>query len=98
MTLNLEEVEHIATLARLSLTPVEKELFRLQLSSILDHVARLQDLDTRQIPPTFSVSSLTSVWREDEPTPGLATQELLSRAPQTEAGQFRIPPVFDEAE
>jgi aspartyl-tRNA(Asn)/glutamyl-tRNA(Gln) amidotransferase subunit C len=98
MTLSYEEVEHIATLARLSLSPEEKELFRLQLSSILEHVASLQALDTRDIPPTFSVSPLSSVLREDEPTPGLKTEELLSRAPQTEAGQFRIPSVFDEAE
>jgi aspartyl-tRNA(Asn)/glutamyl-tRNA(Gln) amidotransferase subunit C len=98
MTLSIEEVEHIATLARLSLSPAEKELFRAQLSSILDHVARLQNLDTREIPPTFSVSSLSSILRQDEPVPGLATQDLLSRAPQTEAGQFRIPPVFDTAE
>jgi aspartyl-tRNA(Asn)/glutamyl-tRNA(Gln) amidotransferase subunit C len=98
MTLSIEEVEHIARLARLSLSPAEKELFRAQLSSILEHVARLQALDTREIPPTFSVSSLSSVLRADEPVPGLAAQELLSRAPQTEAGQFRIPAVFDEAD
>jgi len=95
MTLSYQEVEHIATLARLNLGPAEKELFRLQLSSILEHVARLQALDTREIPPTFSVSSLSSVLRSDEPAPGLAAQDLMGNAPQTEAGQFRIPPVFD---
>ena len=97
MTLSIEEVEHIATLARLSLSPAEKELFRLQLSSILEHVASLQALDTREIPPTFSISPLNSVLRNDEPTPGLATRDLLSNAPQTEDGQFRVPAVFDEA-
>jgi aspartyl-tRNA(Asn)/glutamyl-tRNA(Gln) amidotransferase subunit C len=47
MTLNPEEVEHIARLARLNLSETEKELYRYQLSSILEHVSRLQVLDTR---------------------------------------------------
>ena len=67
MTLSPEEVEHIARLARLSLSEAEKELYRSQLSSILDHVARLQNLDTQNIPPTFSVLPLESVARTDEP-------------------------------
>jgi len=95
MTLSLEEVEHIARLARLSLSEMEKELYRSQLSSILDHVARLQTLDTRDIPPTFSVLPLQSVTRADDPAPGLQRQDLLSNAPQVEDGQFRIPPVFE---
>ena len=95
MTLSKKEVEHIATLARLNLSEAEKELYRAQLSSILDHVARLQDLDTRDIPPTFSVLPLHSVLRSDEPAPGLETQDLLHNAPQTEDGQFRIPAVFE---
>jgi aspartyl-tRNA(Asn)/glutamyl-tRNA(Gln) amidotransferase subunit C len=95
MSLSLEEVEHIATLARLNLNEMEKELYRSQLSSILDHVARLQSLDTHDIPPTFSVLPLQSMMRPDEPTPGLQAQDLLRNAPQIEAGQFRIPPVFE---
>ena len=95
MTLSLEEVEHIARLARLSLSELEKELYRSQLSSILDHVARLQTLDTADVPPTLSVLPLQSVTRADEPAPGLHRQDLLSNAPQVEDGQYRIPPVFE---
>lgn len=95
MTLSPEEVEHIARLARLNLSETEKELYRHQLSSILEHVDRLQALDTRDIPPTFSVLPLQSVTRTDEPEPGLQEQDLLGNAPQTEHGQFRIPPVFE---
>ena len=95
MTLSIDEVEHIAKLARLRLSEMEKELFRSQLSSILDHVARLQTLETRDIPPTFSVLPLHSVTRIDEPAPGLQAQELLHNAPQVEDEQFRIPPVFE---
>ena len=95
MTLTIEEVEHIANLARLQLSPEEQARFREQLSAILDYVARLQELDTRGIPPASGNISGNSVLREDQPRPGLSTQELLSNAPQVEKGQFRVPPVFE---
>jgi aspartyl-tRNA(Asn)/glutamyl-tRNA(Gln) amidotransferase subunit C len=95
MTLSLAEVEHIAMLARLELTPEEKELFRAQLSSILDYAARLQELDTSRVSPTFSVLPPRSVLRQDVPQPGLSLDELLHNAPQAEDRHFRIPPVFE---
>jgi len=95
MTLSLAEVEHIAMLARLELSPEEKELFRAQLSSILDYAARLRELDTSQVSPTFSVLPPRSVLRQDAPRPGLSLADLLHNAPQAEDRQFRIPPVFE---
>jgi len=94
MSLTLQEVEHIANLARLDLTDDEKARYREQLSAILDYFAQLRDLDTTAIPPTSSVAP-HSVLREDEPRPGLSPEELLRNAPQTEAGQFRVPPVLE---
>jgi aspartyl-tRNA(Asn)/glutamyl-tRNA(Gln) amidotransferase subunit C len=95
MSLTLEQVEHIANLARLELTDEEKALYREQLSEILDYVARLQILDTRDIPPTSSVLPPRSVLREDEPGSCLPIDVLLSNAPQVERDQFRIPAVFE---
>jgi len=95
MTLSLEEVEHIAHLARLELTAEEKARFREQLSEILDYAARLQALDTQGIPPTSSVLPARSVLRADEPRPGLSLEALLKNAPETEKGQFRVPPVLE---
>lgn len=95
MTLTLEEVEHIADLARLNLSPEEKALFREQLSDILDYFAQLQALDTADIPPTSSVLPAHSALRPDEPRPGLTLEELLRGAPDKEANQFRVPPVLD---
>lgn len=95
MTLSLQEVEHIAALARLHLSETEKELFRVQLSSILEHVARLQALDTRDIPPTFSVLPPRNVLRDDEPAPGLDAPDLQRNAPCMEEDQFCIPAVFE---
>jgi len=95
MTLSLEEVEHIAELARLQLSPAEKERYRQQLSAILDYAARLQDLDTSDIPPTSSVLPPRSVLRDDDPRPGLAIQDLLCNAPEVEGRQFRVPAVLE---
>ena len=95
MVLTLAEVEHIARLARLSLTEEEKELYREQLSAILDYANRLQSLDTTSIPPTSSVLPERSVLRPDRAKPGLPRDELLENAPDVEGGMFRVPPVLE---
>lgn len=95
MTLSIEEVEHIANLARLQLSPEELTRFREQLSAILEYVAHLQELDTDGVPPAAGSISGKSVLRDDQPRPGLSPQELLSNASQVEKGQFRVPPVFE---
>ncbi|NPV74798.1 MAG: Asp-tRNA(Asn)/Glu-tRNA(Gln) amidotransferase subunit GatC [Anaerolineae bacterium] len=92
--LTLQEVEHIAILARLELSAEEKERFRRQLSAILEYAARLQELDTSGIPPTSSVLPPRSVLRPDAVEPGLSVEELLKNAPRSENGQFRVPPVL----
>jgi aspartyl-tRNA(Asn)/glutamyl-tRNA(Gln) amidotransferase subunit C len=95
MALTIQEVEHIAMLARLELTEEEKQRFRDQLSSILEHVARLQELDTSGIPPTSSVLPPHSVLRADEPVKGLKVEDVLRNAPRREKDQFRVPPVLE---
>jgi aspartyl-tRNA(Asn)/glutamyl-tRNA(Gln) amidotransferase subunit C len=95
MSLTLEEVEHIAELARLELTDEEKARFSEQLSAILEYAARLQDVDTSGIAPTSSVLPAHSVLRPDRPRPGLDPAALLSNAPQVEQGRFRVPPVME---
>lgn len=95
MSLTIEEVEHIALLARLELSAEEKERYRLQLSAILDYASRLQELDTGSISPTSSVLPPRSYLREDEPSKGLERGEILKNAPRVEDDQFRVPPVLD---
>ena len=95
MTLTIEEVEHIAVLARLNLTEEEIARYREQLSAILDYAARLQTLDTSNIPPTSSVLPARSVLRADKSRPGLTPEELLRNAPDAKGNQFRVPPVLE---
>jgi aspartyl-tRNA(Asn)/glutamyl-tRNA(Gln) amidotransferase subunit C len=95
MKLTLEEVEHIAELARLKLTDAEMARYAEQLSEILDYATRLQSVDTSGISPTARVITAGNVLREDEARPGLSRQELLDNAPETEKGQFRVPPILE---
>jgi aspartyl-tRNA(Asn)/glutamyl-tRNA(Gln) amidotransferase subunit C len=95
MSLTLTEVEHIAQLARLELSAEEKERFREQLSAILDYAARLQQVDTHDIPPTSTVLAAECYLRPDEPSESLGVDEVLRNAPQNEARQFRVPPVME---
>jgi aspartyl-tRNA(Asn)/glutamyl-tRNA(Gln) amidotransferase subunit C len=96
MPLTPAEVEHIAELARLELTPREKTRYLKQLSSILDYIQKLQELDTKNIPATSSVLPSRSMLRADDPTPGLTREETLQNAARVEKGQIRVPPIFGD--
>ena len=95
MSLTKQEVEHIAKLARLELTGEQKETYRGQLSKILDYIAKLNELNTGDVPPTAGGGLDRMPLRADEVHPGLATETLLRNAPKVEDDQFKIPPVFE---
>ena len=95
MALTKQEVDHIAKLARLELTDEQRTLYREQLSAILDYIAKLRSLDTTDVPPTAGGGLTQMTLREDVSRPSLATEALLANAPETEADQFKIPPVFE---
>lgn len=95
MSLTRLEVDHIADLARLELSEAEKEQYRQQLSAVLDYIARLQELDTADIPPTSSVLPERTALRPDVARPGLSLEQLMRNAPDSEAEQFRVPPVLE---
>lgn len=90
MALTLAEVEHIAELARLGLTPDEVLHFRDQLAAILEYAAVLQGVDTSTIPPTTTVLPLRNVMRPDVVEPSLATGDVLANAPATSEGYFKV--------
>ncbi len=97
MKLSLEEVDHVAMLARLGLSPEERERMREQLSSILEHIERLQELDTETIPPTAQVITLQNVLRDDEVQPSLSVADVLKNAPQQEDDMFKVNAVLEES-
>jgi aspartyl-tRNA(Asn)/glutamyl-tRNA(Gln) amidotransferase subunit C len=93
--LTLDEVRHIARLARLRLTAVEERRYADQLSAILDYAERLKSVDTSGVPPTAGVQDLEAPLRPDTPRPGLARERALANAPASSDGMFLVPPVLD---
>lgn len=94
--LTIEEVTHIAELARLQLSAHETEKFRGQLSSVLDYVKRISELDLADVVPTHSVLPLRGALRSDDVRESLSRAQLLRNAPETETGCFRVPAVLDD--
>ena len=83
-------------LARLGLEPGDEEFYADQLSGILAHIDRLQQLDTESIPPTAQVVEVANRLREDEPRAGLSQIEALANAPAAVDGSFRVPSIQEE--
>ena len=93
--LRLEEAEHIGELARLGLSDSEKEMFRDQLSAILDYAGMLDRLDTTGIPPTASAVPVDNVMRRDEVRPALPNEQAMANAPDADTNQFRVRAVLE---
>jgi aspartyl-tRNA(Asn)/glutamyl-tRNA(Gln) amidotransferase subunit C len=94
MALTIADVEHVASLARLGLTDDEKERLRDQLSSILEHINALSELDTDAIPPTAQVIALSNVLRDDVATGSLPRSSVLKNAPRSNEGFFEVDAVL----
>jgi len=98
MKLKKEEVEKIASLARIDLTEEEKKKFQKELSSILDYVDKLNEVDTEGVEPTYQVTGLRNVWREDEvfDCDSKVREGILKNMPDKKDNYLRVPAVFKE--
>ena len=86
-----EQVLHVARLARLKLTDEEVDRMAGELSGILEHVERINQLDLESVEPTSHVVKVENVLRPDEPRPSWEREEILERAPDPASGSFRVP-------
>lgn len=91
-----EDVEHVARLARLALTDVEKARLRDELDAILAYVDALRALDTEGVEPTAHVLPVVNVMREDEPRPCLPAETMLANAPDRSEAFFRVPRIIED--
>ena len=96
MKISLEDVEKVAKLARLDVSPAEKEAFAKQLSQILTHMETLKQYDTEGIEPTATVLGQVNVFREDVVRPSLTVDKALANAPEREADGFAVPKIIEE--
>jgi aspartyl-tRNA(Asn)/glutamyl-tRNA(Gln) amidotransferase subunit C len=96
----VKEVERVAELAHLELTPEETPRMMKDLNAILDHVAELNELDTSGVVPLAQVSELldgagAGVLREDLVLPSLDRAVVFSQAPETDGVFFKVPKVIE---
>ena len=98
MPIDRDTIVHVADLARIALTDDEITRFTGQLSVVLDAVARLEEVDTSTVAPSASTLPLRNVEREDEPRPGLTTEQALANAPKggRDGEFFRVQEVLEE--
>lgn len=86
-----KDVEHVALLARLELTEVEKEKYTEQLNQILQFADQLKEIDTTDVPPTAHAVFMKNVFREDIAGEHLSNEKGLANAPEKKDGQFKVP-------
>ena len=88
-------IDHIARLARLALTPEEKAAFAAQLGDVLGHIEQLKQVDVSGVEPTAHAFDVHNVWREDVAEPGLPVEAALRNAPARRANMIVVPKVVE---
>jgi aspartyl-tRNA(Asn)/glutamyl-tRNA(Gln) amidotransferase subunit C len=87
-----EQVLHVARLARLRLSDEEVERFQRELSTILDHIETINEIEgLEEVQPTSHVVEVENVLRADEPRPSWPREKVLEEAPDVAEGGFRVP-------
>ena len=94
MKITRKEVEHVAHLARLTLSDKELEKMTGQLDTILSYVAKLDELDTSQVLATSHVFAVSNAFREDVEKESLSQVEALSNGPQHDDQMFQVPKII----
>jgi aspartyl-tRNA(Asn)/glutamyl-tRNA(Gln) amidotransferase subunit C len=91
MSIDREQVLHVARLARLRLSDEEVAKMATELSNILEHIERISSLDLDGVPPTTHVVEVSNALRADEPVPSLSRDVILEQAPAVQDGGFLVP-------
>ena len=94
--ISVQEVDHVARLARLDLSAADKERMRSELDKILGYIDKLRALDTRDVLPTSHAVPVTNVMRDDVPCPSLPQSDALANAPDRQGDLFRVPKIIEE--
>lgn len=89
------DIDKVALLARLALSPQERGQLRAQLPVILEHAAKVSEVAADDVPPTSYAIPRANVLRADEPRDSLSQADALANAPAQEDGRFKIPRVLE---
>lgn len=96
MAISLDEVRHVARLARLELDESELLLFQGELNALLGHFEDIQGVDVSGLAPQPHAVAMHNVWQDDVPHPGLDRQAAMRSAAVTRAGLFIVPTIIEE--
>ncbi|MDO4271798.1 MAG: Asp-tRNA(Asn)/Glu-tRNA(Gln) amidotransferase subunit GatC [Candidatus Saccharibacteria bacterium] len=94
MSVSIDEVRHLAALSEIDLSDDELKSLGTDIDNIVGYINQLDELDTNGIEPTFQLTGLKNVWREDVIEPQLAREKLLALAPAAEDNQVIVPKVL----
>jgi aspartyl-tRNA(Asn)/glutamyl-tRNA(Gln) amidotransferase subunit C len=88
-------LDHVSQLARIDLTPEEKERFATQLGDVLKYIEQLNEVNVEGVEPTAHAFPVVNVWAADVPEPGLSVEDALRNAPEKRDNMFVVPKVVD---
>ena len=88
------DIEYVAKLARLKLTDVEKVKFTKQMETIIEHIEKLNELDTQNVEPTAHVMVLNNVFREDVAAKPLTNKDPITDSPAHSKGHYEVPKII----
>lgn len=94
-TISFDDVKYVATLSKIGVTDDEVKKLQQELDAILGHIKQLNELDTRDVEPTYQVTGLKNVMRDDVIINyGVSSEELLQNAPEQQQNQIKVPKVL----
>lgn len=88
-------IDHVAKLARIALTPEEKATFSQQLGQVLHHIEQLGKLDVSGVEPSAHAFAVHNVWQNDVARPGLSVEQALRNAPAQRDNMIAVPKVVE---
>jgi aspartyl-tRNA(Asn)/glutamyl-tRNA(Gln) amidotransferase subunit C len=89
------DLDHVANLARINLTPEEKKRFASQIGDVLAHIAQLNEVDVSGVEPTAHAFPVVNVWAADVAEKGLSVEDALRNAPEKRDNMFVVPRVVE---
>ena len=97
MSLSRQDVAKVGMLARLAVTEADLEKMTGELSTIVDFVSQLSELDTAAVEPLAHPLETSNVFREDRPTASLTTEQALANSPRHDGSCFLVPAVLGDS-
>ncbi|MBI5140668.1 MAG: Asp-tRNA(Asn)/Glu-tRNA(Gln) amidotransferase subunit GatC [Nitrospirae bacterium] len=94
--MDINEIQHIALLARLDLREDEMERFASQIGNILSYAEKLNTICTDEVEPTAHVLGMRNVFRDDDEAGSFAREAILANAPEASSGCFRVPKIIGQ--